>query len=258
MSPDPAPGRDPNGEEPAMAVGRLGTERVSGREAGGSGGEARRPADRAARQCGANRLLAEPIHFWFDFISPFGYLASLRIDDLAARHGREALWHPLLLGVTVLQIMGLKPIPDTPLKGDYAVRELLRYQRRHGQVIGRDLFRPPMAPLPPARLMAGLLRLEPAQAKPFARAVLKAYWREGREIRGAEALQSIGKEAGIPAALLARAGDNELARDALRDEMDQAVARGVFGSPFVIVDDEPFFGVDKFELIDEWLARGGW
>ncbi|MCK9510096.1 MAG: 2-hydroxychromene-2-carboxylate isomerase [Pigmentiphaga sp.] len=200
----------------------------------------------------------EPVDFWFDFISPFGYLASLRIDELAARHGREVRWHPLLLGVTVLQIMGLKPIPETPLKGDYAVRELLRYQRRHGQSIGRDLFLPPMAPLPPARLMAALLRLEPAQAKPFARAVLRAYWRDGRQIHGAADLQTIGVAAGIPAALLARASDGALAREALRDEMDQAVARGVFGSPFVIIDGEPFFGVDKLELIDEWLACGGW
>jgi len=200
----------------------------------------------------------EPIDFWFDFISPFGYLASLRIDALAARHGREVRWHPLLLGVTVLQIMGLKAIPDTPLKGDYAVRELLRYQRRHGRSIGRDLFLPPMAPLPPARLMAALLRLDPAQAKVFARAVLKAYWREGREIRGTADLQAISEAAGIPPELLAQASDAGLARDALRDEMDRAVARGVFGSPFVIIDDEPFFGVDKFELVDEWLEQGGW
>ena len=36
------------------------------------------------------------------------------------------------------------------------------------------------------------------------------------------------------------------------------LARGVFGSPFFIVDGEPFFGVDKLELVDEWLSRGGW
>lgn len=44
----------------------------------------------------------------------------------------------------------------------------------------------------------------------------------------------------------------------LRAEVDAAIACGVFGSPFVIVDGAPFFGVDKLELLDEWLARGGW
>ena len=44
----------------------------------------------------------------------------------------------------------------------------------------------------------------------------------------------------------------------LRAEVDAAVAQGVFGSPFVIADGEPFFGVDNLELLDQWLASGGW
>jgi 2-hydroxychromene-2-carboxylate isomerase len=60
---------------------------------------------------------ATPIRFWFDFVSPYGYLASLRIDELAARHGRTVDWRPLLLGVTVLRSVGLMPLMGTPLKG---------------------------------------------------------------------------------------------------------------------------------------------
>jgi 2-hydroxychromene-2-carboxylate isomerase len=60
-----------------------------------------------------------PLHFYFDFISPFGYFASLRIEALAARHGRLVEWHAMLLGVSVMKVMGLKPLLDTPVKGDY-------------------------------------------------------------------------------------------------------------------------------------------
>ena len=52
------------------------------------------------------------MRFYFDFISPFGYFAALRIDALAARYGREVEWRPMLLGVTVLKVMGLKPLPS--------------------------------------------------------------------------------------------------------------------------------------------------
>ena len=71
------------------------------------------------------------LKFHFDFISPFGYFASLRIEELAARHGRTVEWHPMLLGVSVMKAMGLKPLLDTPLKGPYTERDVLRYARLH-------------------------------------------------------------------------------------------------------------------------------
>ena len=63
-----------------------------------------------------------PIEFYFDFISPFGYFASLRIDALAGRHGRRVDWYAIRLGVSVVKVMGLKPLLETPLKGAYLVR----------------------------------------------------------------------------------------------------------------------------------------
>jgi 2-hydroxychromene-2-carboxylate isomerase len=85
------------------------------------------------------------IDFYFDFISPFGYFASLRIETLAAKHGRQVQWHAMLLGVSVLKVMGLKPLLDTPLKGDYIRRDAKRYMRRHGLQLQRDLDAPVMA-----------------------------------------------------------------------------------------------------------------
>jgi len=199
-----------------------------------------------------------PLDFWFDFISPFGYLASLRIDDIAARHGRTVEWHPLLVGVTVLKVMGLKAIPATPLKGPYAERQIARYLRRHGLQLGRPASAPPMNPLPAGRLFAWLRAREPACAKAFARAALHAHWALGQALDEPDALRAAARQAGIDTAVVERGLADPAAAALLREEVDGAVARGVFGSPFVIVDDEPFFGVDSFELLEEWLARGGW
>lgn len=202
----------------------------------------------------------KPIDFWFDFISPFGYLASLRIDALAARHGREVRWHPMLIGVTVLKVMGLRPVLSTPLKGDYIRREIARYQRRHGIALARDIDAAPMNPLPAGRMFAWLLEHAPGHAKPFARAAYDAYWARAIDIDSADSLGDCGLRSGLSAALIERAlvADAEAAKDLLRREVDDAIARGAFGSPFFIVDGEPFFGLDKLELIDDWLARGGW
>jgi 2-hydroxychromene-2-carboxylate isomerase len=81
----------------------------------------------------------KPLDFYFDFISPFGYFASLRIEALATRHQRQVQWHAMLLGVSVMKVMGLKPLLETPLKGDYVRREAERYMRRHGLTLKRKV-----------------------------------------------------------------------------------------------------------------------
>jgi 2-hydroxychromene-2-carboxylate isomerase len=199
-----------------------------------------------------------PIQFWFDFISPYGYLASLRIDDLAARHGRSVDWHPLLVGVTVLRTMGLRPLMGTPLKKDYVPREIARYTRRHGVTLRRDVAAPAMNPLPGGRAFAWLRAHAPQHAKPFARAVFHAVWAEGLDVVERNALVACADRSGTPAELIDAAIAAPDAGALLRAEVQGAIDAGAFGSPFVMVDGEPFFGVDKFELIDEWLTRGGW
>ncbi len=199
-----------------------------------------------------------PLEFFFDFLSPFGYFASLRIDDIAARHGREVLWKPMLLGVSVLKVMGMKPIFDTPLKGAYIRHEALRFMRRHDITIARELVTPTMNPLPAARTFSWLQHHAPAYAKPFARCAFMTYWQRNRELLTAEVLGSVGVDAGVPPELIDNAIRDPEASRLLRHDVDGAIARGVFGSPFFMVDGEPFFGCDKLELIDEWLRCGGW
>jgi 2-hydroxychromene-2-carboxylate isomerase len=198
------------------------------------------------------------LSFWFDFISPFGFLASLRIDELARRHGRTVIWRPLLVGITVLKVMGLPPVPQTPLKGPYAARQIARYLRRHRLVLARDPLATPMNPLPAGRLFAWLRVHAPDSAHAAAQAIYHAYWMAGRPMDDAAALRDVVIAAGVPAPVVDAGLSDASAAGLLRAEVDAAIAAGAFGSPFFVVDGEPFFGVDSLELLDEWLTRGGW
>ena len=71
------------------------------------------------------------------------------------------------------------------------------------------------------------------------------------------AASAVAKCGADPAAARA-AIDDPAIKDALRQENEQAIGRGVFGSPFVIVDGEAFWGVDKLEQVERWLSTGGW
>ena len=204
-------------------------------------------------------MTAPPIAFHFDFISPFGYFASLRIDALGARHGRTVDWSSMLVGVSVLKVMGLKPIPQTPLKGDYARRDAERYCRRHNIKLGRSLGgQPPANPLPAGRTFHWLKAHDPERAKPVARALLDAYWLRDADIGDLDLVLGLAAECGADREALRAGHESGEAGALLKAAVDASLAEGVFGSPFVIVDGEPFFGVEKLELAEEWLASGGW
>lgn len=202
--------------------------------------------------------MAQPLHFYFDFISPYGYFASLRIEALAARHGRAVKWHAMLLGVSVLKVMGLKPLLGTPLKGPYTEHDVLRYARELGVTMARAPSDAVMNPLPCARAFAWVKHHHPAHAAAVAHAIYGAYWGQGRDLSTPDALRALSLPPGLSGDVLAEAAASDEASALLRADVDASIKAGVFGSPTVVVDGELFWGVDKLDQVERWLARGGW
>jgi 2-hydroxychromene-2-carboxylate isomerase len=199
-----------------------------------------------------------PIDFYFDFISGYGYFASLRIEALAARHGRLVNWRIMLLGVSVMKVMGLKPLLDTPLKGDYVRRDSARYMRRHGLALARNVSDPMMDPRPSARAFCWVKRHHAGLEGRFAQVVYDRYWRLGHDLSAPDELVAAAVSLGLDEKELLQGLAGEESRTDLRDSVAAALERGVFGSPFIVVDGEPFWGSDRLELVEEWLACGGW
>jgi 2-hydroxychromene-2-carboxylate isomerase len=202
--------------------------------------------------------MAAALAFHFDFISPYGYFASLRVEELAARHGRTVDWRPMLLGVAVLKVMGLKPLLETPLKGDYIRRDVLREARRQGVRLGRDLNASVGNPLPPARAFCWVKQHQPEQAAAMAHALFHAFWAEGRDLSTPEAVGAIRLPAGIDAAAVVAGAASDEAATLLRNAVAASIKEGIFGSPTIVVDGEPFWGNDRLGDVDAWLASGGW
>ena len=197
------------------------------------------------------------MQFHFDFISPFGYFASLRIDALAATYGRDVEWRSMLLGVSVLKVMGMKPLMQTLLKGEYLRRDFARYVRRHGLVMKRGADDPGMDSRSSGRAFHWTLAHHPALAKPLARAIFHRYWVEGEDLSTPESVAALAP-AGLDPLLLLEAIRGDESGRLLRAAVEQSMQLGVFGSPTVLVDGELFFGVESFATLQEWLATGGW
>lgn len=200
--------------------------------------------------------MSGPVDFHFDFSSPYAYFASTRIDALAARHGRACRWRPMLLG-PAFRASGNQPLADQPLKGAYSRHDWDRLSRLW-QVPYRAPDRFPVATQAAARVFLWLDAADGAAAKAFGARVFAAYFAEGRPIDAADLAADLAAEMGHDRAQARAAVDDPAWKDLLRRETDGAVAAGVFGAPFFVVDGEGFWGADRLWMVEEWLARGGW
>lgn len=199
--------------------------------------------------------MASPIDFYFDFSSPYGYLASEKIDDLAARYGREVNWHPVLLGV-IFKATGGVPLVQLPMKGQYYRHDFARSARFLG--VPFTLPQPfPVATQAAARAYYWLEDQDRRLARNFAHAVYRAYFAEGIDISQPEKVRIIATSLGVDGSALDAALGDSAVKERLKAETDGAVARGVCGSPFYLVDGEPFWGSDRLPQLEKWLESGG-
>jgi len=200
--------------------------------------------------------MAAPVDFYFDFSSPYGYFAAFKIDSLIERFERSVRWRPIMLGAA-MKVSGNRPLAEQPIKGEYAVRDWDRMARFLELAWQKpDPF--PIAALAPARAFYWLDDRDPKLAKAFAKAALHAYFGEGRNIAVPEVAAEAGAPLRIPAADLLAAVARPEIKERLKAETDAAIEQGVFGSPFIFVDNEPFWGQDRLWMVKRWLQSGGW
>lgn len=198
-----------------------------------------------------------PVDFWFAFGSPAGYIASHRIDDIASRHGRSTRWRPFNIRA-VLEAEGIKPNVMYERKGRYTRHDWVRTAR-----LRQVPFRLP-EPFPRNGIpsMTVYYWIEEQfgypTAKQFAKNVMRAFFAENAAIDEPGVLGKIASLNGVDRDAAQDAAASETARKRLDEATAEASRLGVWGSPFVIVDGEPFWGEDRLDQVDLWLERGGW
>ena len=199
----------------------------------------------------------QPIEFYFDPISPFAYLGSIQIERAAMRLGRQVEWKPVLIGVTILKIMGLKPLPETPLKGPYLKRDAVRLAE-YFNVPFRYHGLSGINSLAALRAFVVLKRRDEPLAKSLAQKVFNRLWVRGLNITGADDIAEEARDIGIDASALLREIDTDQAKNELKRQVDAAIAVGVFGVPYFVVDGEPIWGVDRIWMVEHWATNHAW
>jgi len=201
-------------------------------------------------------MSAAPIDFYFDFSSPYGYVASRLAADIERSTGRALRWRPVLLGA-IFKTTGQAPLTEVPLKGDYSRRDFARTARLH-KVEYRHPDPFPVGTVAACRAFYALDAIDPQAARRLAEALFLAFFRDNRDISTASGVLAIAKEAHLDGEALARSIEDPAVKDRTRRAVEEAIAAGVFGSPYFIADGEPFWGVDRIPMLESWVRSGGW
>jgi 2-hydroxychromene-2-carboxylate isomerase len=183
------------------------------------------------------------IEFYFDFASPYGFIAAMQMDRIA----EPVSWHPFLLGA-VYKAVGQSPL-DHPMKRAYVINV---DAPRMARLIGLDLKVPegfPEHALPPARTFYWIDAQAPDKAVAFAKLAYRRYWLDGCSTADARVASDAAAALGFDGDAVATAKQAPAAKDRLVRANDAAVANGVFGSPFFLVDGEPYWGSDRLDLL---------
>lgn len=157
-----------------------------------------------------------------------------------------------------MKVTGRKPLVQIPMINDYSARDLARVARYHG--IGFSIPSTfPVATVTACRAFYWLIDTEGAnRAKQLARRIFRAYFIDDMNISEAGVIVDIAVQIGIDRERIEGALQNPDVKLKVRQETDGAIERNVFGSPFFIVDEEPFWGHDRLNLLEAWLKSSGW
>jgi 2-hydroxychromene-2-carboxylate isomerase len=192
------------------------------------------------------------IDFYFDFVSPYSYLASTVLPGVAASHGAAIDYRPFTL-IELMQKVGNRPTTiECQNKGVYVMADLERWAKRY-QV--EFVPNPAWQRIDFAELGRGaLVALDDGRGADYVAAIFRAVWGDAADLSQRSKLMDILGQTKLDGdRLFQRAASAEyVAR--LKDCTTAAAERGVFGSPTMFVGKEMFFGNDRFEFMTQALA----
>lgn len=195
------------------------------------------------------------LEFFYDYSSPWTYLAFARVEDVCRRAAAEIEWRPILVGGifnTVNPTVYESRERPVPAKAAYLKKDLADWAAFQGL---RILFPPSIFPVNSVKALRGaLVALEHGKISQYSTAVFSAYWGDDLDISRDDVLESLVQRVGIDPVEFFDKIARPAYKDRIRANTEECVRRGGFGSPTLFVGDSMFFGNDRLELVERALT----
>jgi len=194
--------------------------------------------------------MAKVIEFYYDFGSPYSYLAFKRLQQLKEEYDAIVDYKPVLVGGIFNATDNRAPLVVVP-KREYMLTDLRRYATRY-----RVPFRMnPHFPINTIAVMRGAIKaIELDCLERYTDIVFQAVWEDGKDMGDLEVILDTLNKADLNGDVLVAANNDQAIKDSLREHTEQAIKRGLFGVPTMIVGTDMYFGQDRMFFIEEQLT----
>jgi 2-hydroxychromene-2-carboxylate isomerase len=204
----------------------------------------------------------KPLEFFFDFSSPWTYMAFAQVEDLCAETGAKLVWKPFYVAAVFREVnhhVGEMRANVVPAKLAYYRKDMERCAQRAGVRIGRPpVYGGGQKPLNAAAALRGaFFAMDHGRMHEYAGAVFRAYWEELEDVADRAVLLRVAASAGLDPAAFGAAIDGTELRERLQSNTNELIRRGGFGTPTFFVGDEMFFGNDRLAFVLDALREHG-
>jgi 2-hydroxychromene-2-carboxylate isomerase len=190
--------------------------------------------------------MARTLEFYFDYGSPYSYLADTQVEAIVRRSGGTLVRKPMLLG-GVFKSTGNHSPAELPQKSTWSAFDMPLWARHYGVPFQRN----PFFPINTLALMRGAAAAQiDGTFELYHPAMFRAMWVDGRNLNEMKEVAAVLTAAGLDAQKLASRIQDQDVKDRLKATTDEAVVRGVFGAPTSFVDDKMFFGNDRLPFVE--------
>jgi len=193
--------------------------------------------------------MARRLEFFFDYGSPYSYLADTQVEAIAARTGATLARRPMLLGGVFKATGNVSPAAFAP-RAAWTGSDMALWAKTYGVPFKRN----PFFPVNTLNLMRGAAAAEiDGVFDRYHPAMFRAMWVEGRNLNDMGEVVAVLKGAGLDPAHFGKRLQDQDVKDRLKDTTEEAVRRGVFGAPTSFVDERMFFGNDRLHFVERAL-----
>lgn len=190
--------------------------------------------------------MTRTLEFYFDYGSPYSYLADTQVEAIAQRAGATLQRKPMLLG-GVFKATGNASPMTVALKSKWSAFDMPMWARHYGVPFQRN----PFFPVNTLALMRGAAAAQiDGLFERYHPAIYKAMWVDGRNLNEINEIAAALAAAGLDATKFGKRIQDQDVKDRLKATTDEAVARGVFGAPTCFVDNIMFFGNDRLPFVE--------
>ena len=188
--------------------------------------------------------MIKPFDFYFDFISPYSFLAHKEIRKIEGKVGIKINYKPVLLG-GLHNLHGIKAPAFIPAKAKHMIRDCKLIAERNNVKFKFNSY----FPIKSLNLMRGVLVAEEDNIKNYyIDNIFNTVWQDGLNMNDEIIIQKVLKNLNVNPKTFSLRLSSSLIKDSLRKKTSEAYEKGIFGAPTFVSNNKIFWGQDRIEF----------